>query len=119
MEFFTEFDGNLTVGQAVRYCDCRSADIDRGNKPLEPVMTGLVQEITDSDHARRFTGEVEEQARSGSPKDAHDRIQFVAPALEIRTGDREVRHIDGRGCGEKSKILLVPEPVRRKQFDRG
>ena len=53
-------------------------------------MPGLVEEITESDHARRLTGEVHGEHRSTAGEDSSNGVQFLAAAAQVVASYDEV-----------------------------
>lgn len=80
----------LVMCQAVAHGGSGGSDVDHRSHPFEPVMAGLVKEVTDSDHARSFSEEVHGEPRRRAAEDANHRIQFLSATLQVGTSCGEV-----------------------------
>lgn len=104
----------LAMGKTVGDRAGRRADIHVGNKMLELVMSGLVEEVADRDHSGSFSGEVHGKRGRGAAEHTDDGIQLLAAILEIGTRHGE---ISAAGCGhgnEKNLIFSIQKFVGLK-----
>ena len=94
-----------------RHSRGRRSNVQHGDRALKFVMSGLVEEVTESDDADSLSGEVHRQTRRAAGKDTGDRVQFVATVAQVISG------YDKIGCGERrigreqKAILAIPKPM--------
>jgi len=60
-----------------------ASDVDQGYGAFQFVMTGLVEEVAETDDSRGFSDKVRCQACRGPSEDANQRIQFLSSALQV------------------------------------
>ena len=104
------------MGEVKRH-GCRGrADVEYGNRPLQFVMTCLVEEVTEPDHANRFTGEVHGKSRGTAAEHAGYRVQLLSATAQVVPGDDEIGSTEGGACREQDAILPVPESTMTGRF---
>jgi len=75
------------------------------------MVSGTVKNIADAHHACGFPDEIQGKCCRAAGKYASDRIQFLAPILQIRVGYCEIRRARGRHRGEQNPVLSVPKTM--------
>lgn len=106
------------LAQPIRNSSRRRANIHHRDNPFQPVVAGLVKEVADTDHPRRFAREVDRKPRGGAAEDASDGIQFLPTASKIRVRHGKVCRIQTGDRHEKIPVLLVPEMMRARRWRR-
>ena len=99
------------MNKVVRHGSRRGSDVRHGYKAFQFVMAGLVEEITQRDHACRLPSEVHDKHRCAASKDSSDRIQFLSAAAQVVASYHEVGRVEGGSTGKKERVLTIPEPV--------
>lgn len=87
----------------------RRTNVQHGDNPLQLVVPGLVQEVTDSHHSSSLAGEVHRQARGAAAEETRDRIQFLATTAQIIPSYNEVSSAEGRVRRKQNAILPIPK----------
>jgi len=77
------------------------------------MVSGPVKEIADAHHPCGFPDEIQGKRRGAAGKYACDRIQFPAPILQVRVGNREICSTGRRHRGEKKAVLPIPKTMAR------
>jgi hypothetical protein len=96
---------------------CRGAsDIQHGNGPLQPVMSRLMEEVAESDHARGLACEVHRQRRSAAAEHPGYGVQFLPAATQIVAGYDEIGRAEGGVGGKQNAIVAIPESVLGEGF---
>src|SRR6266567_2276236 len=90
----------------------RAANIYKRSDALQLVVTGLVEQIADSEGARGFSGEIERETSSAAGKYPRDRVEFPAAARQIGAGHEEICRAHRADCGEQDPVVAIPEAMR-------
>ena len=99
------------MDEVKRYGPGRGTDVRQRYEAFQFVMAGLVEEITESDHARRLTSEVHCKHRSTAGEDSSYRVQFLTAAAQVVARYDEVSRVEGGSGGKKKGILAIPESM--------
>ena len=105
--------------QAVSHGAGRSANIQKRDHALHPVVAGFVEEIADGDRTYAFTRKICRQPRCRASEDANHRVQFSSAILQIGAGNSEISATECCGCREQDDILAIPELMLVSGFWRG
>jgi hypothetical protein len=89
---------------------------DRRSHAFQAMVAGAVEQVGDGHGAGGFSGKIEGEAGGAAGKNAGDGIQFLATALQVLAGDREVGRIDGCNSNKKKGVLGIPKVVRPGRF---
>src|SRR5580700_6847587 len=97
------------MGKVKRHGCRRGTDVHHGDGALQSVMSGLVKEVAERDHASRLTGEVHCKPRGAATEYAGYRVQFLSATAQVIPGYDEVGGVEGSTCGKQEAILTIPE----------
>ena len=101
----------LPVRQPKAHGARRAYNVDEGDRALQFVMAGLMEEVAETDDSGSFTNKVHCQSRRRGSEYTNDRIQFLSAALKIGAGHGEVGATERCGGDEQNAILPVEELV--------
>ncbi len=112
------------MDEVKRYGPGRGTDVRQGYEAFQFVMAGLVEEITESDHARRLTSEVHCKHRSTAGEDSSYRVQLLSAAAQVVARYDEVSRVEGGSSGKKKSVFAIPESMagsfwQRRRLHRG
>ena len=99
------------MGKAEAHSGRRGAHIQHRDCALQPVMSRLMEEVAESDHASGLAGEVRGQSRRAAREYSCYRVQFLAAVTQIVSGYDEVGSAE---CGIRSKqkaVFTIPESM--------
>ncbi len=80
------------------------------------MMSHLVEEVAEPDHARSLTGEVHRQPRGAAADQTCYGIQFLAATAEIVPGHNEIGGAEGGICRKQKAIVTIPKSVIARRF---
>ena len=112
------------MNKVVRHGSRRGTDVRQRYEAFQFVMSGLVEEITESHHASGLTSKVHRQHRSTAGEDSSYRVQFLTAAAQVVARYNEVSPVEGGSSGKKKGILTIPESMagrfrQRRRSHRG
>src|ERR1022692_4545791 len=99
------------MGKVKRYGCRRGTDIQHRGEALQFVMSRLVEEVAESNHARGLTREVHRKLRGTPAEHAGYRVQFLAAAAKIVPCYDKVGSVEGCTCSEQECVLTIPESM--------
>ena len=99
------------MGKVIRDGCAGGTDVQHGDIALHFVMSGLVEEVAESDHASGFAGEVHGESRGTAAEYTSDRVQFLSASAQIVFGYDEIGGAEGGTGGKEDAVLAVPETV--------
>jgi|HubBroStandDraft_6_1064221.scaffolds.fasta_scaffold686245_1 hypothetical protein len=106
------------MGEVKRHSCRRGTDVQHGDVPLQFVMSGLVEEIAQPDHASGLTREIRGKSRRTAAEHAGYRVQFLAASAQVVTGYDEVGSAKCSACRKQHAILAVPKSMARLSWQR-
>ena len=89
---------------------------NNGNSPLQLVMSGLVEEIAESNHAHSLTGKVQRQPGRTAADQTRDWVQFLSAVSKIVASHNEVGGAEGGIRRKQDAVVTIPESVIRGSF---
>jgi len=107
------------MGKVKRNRGGRGSDIQHRDKPLQLVMSGLVEDIADPDHASGLAGKVHCKPGRTAAEYARYGIQFLTASAQIIPGYDEVGCAEGGTRRKQNAILTVPESLMPGRLKRG
>ena len=94
-----------------RHGPCRSADVQHGDCPFQLVVSGLVEDVAEPDHASSLTREVHRKPSRTAAKHARYRVQFLAAIVQVIASDDEICGAEGGTRRKQRGILAIPESM--------
>ena len=111
----------------MNYIEChsrsRGSDVHNRDRALEFVMSGLVEKVTDCNHADSLAREIHSQSRCASGKQTRRGVEFLAAIAQVVPGYDKVGCTERRIGRKQNAIFTVPKSMagglrQRHRFDR-
>src|ERR1035437_2815058 len=111
----------------MNYIEChsrsRGSDVHNRARALEFVMSGLVEKVTDGNHADSLAREIQSQSRCTSGKQTGRGVEFLAAIAQVVSGYDKVGCTERRIGPKQESFFPGPKIVawglrQRHRFDR-
>lgn len=109
---------NSAMGHVKRHGGSRRPDVQHRHQPLQLVMSGLVEDVADPDHASGLTRKVHCQPGRTATEYAGYGIQFLTAGAQVIPGYDEVGGAEGGARRKQNAILAVPESLMTRGLNR-
>jgi hypothetical protein len=104
------------MGQVKCHGSRRGADVQHGDGPLQFVMSGLVEQVAEPNHANGFAREIDCKSRGTAAEHPGHRVQLLAPTAQVVPGDNEISSAEGGACRKQKAIFPIPKSMLAGRF---
>jgi len=107
------------MGKVKAHRHGRGTDVQHGDKPLQLVMSGLVEDVADPHHAGGLARKVHGKSGGAAAEYAGYRIQFLAAGAQVIAGYDKVGGAESGARRKQEAVFTVPESLMFGRLNRG